>query len=408
MPSTTDATRTEADDPTVADAPEHPAEPAREEQRWTILRVTRLLAPALIYLGIRELGLLVLSLMTRANEMSTTDVLQAWDGRWFLQLTERGYDGVVGLTDAHNQVLAVNSMAFFPGYPVTARLVANLTGISAFAAASTLTVVSGVFCAYGIARLGRQVRGGSERVGLILVALFAASPMAIVLSMTYSEAMFCALAAWSLVGVLERRWVLAGVCCGIAGLVRPTAAALILAVGLAALVAVIQRRDSWRPWIAGLLAPVGLISYLAWVGARTGRWDGWFALQQAGWDSGFDGGAATTRWILRRLAQPDYPFEIATVGFIAVALVISAIAIARRLEWPLLVYGLGVLAMDLTANGLMASKTRLMLPAFTLLIPVAIALARRRTATMVIVLSALAVFSSWFGAYAITSWNFAI
>ncbi|MEV7095622.1 hypothetical protein AB0M80_22520 [Amycolatopsis sp. NPDC051045] len=64
--------------------------------------------------------------------------------------------------------------------------------------------------------------------------------------MPYSEALFRALAAWALVGVLERNWIMAG-------LVRPTAAALVLAVGLAALVAVIQRRDGWRLWVGGLL-----------------------------------------------------------------------------------------------------------------------------------------------------------
>jgi hypothetical protein len=100
--------------------------------------------------------------------------------------------------------------------------------------------------------------------------------------------------------------------------------------------------------------------------------------------------------------------EVATVALIVIAAVLLVIGIVRKVEWPLLVYGAGVLAMDLASNGLMNSKARLMLPAFTLLIPVALALAKRRTATMALTLCALAVASSWFGAYALTSWGYAI
>ncbi len=263
-------------------------------------------------------------------------------------------------------------------------------------------------CSYALARMGRHIRGGSPRTGLILVALFAATPMSIVLSMAYSEAMFCALAAWSLVGVLERRWVLAGVCCALAGLVRSTGAALVLAVGLAVVVAVVRRRDGWRPWVGGMIAPVGLVGYLAWVGARTGEWDGWFALQERGWGTGFDGGAATVRFSLEALADARSVLEVTTVGLVVVAVALLVIGWVRRVEWPLMVYATAVLAMDLCANGLMNSKARLMLPAFTLLIPVALALAKRKPSTAVLTLCALAVASSWFGAYSITSWGYAI
>jgi hypothetical protein len=280
--------------------------------------------------------------------------------------------------------------------------------MSLLTAALTVTIVAGVICAYGLVRLGRLVRGGSHRAGLVLVALFAASPMAVVLSMAYSEALFCAFAVWALVGVLERRWVLAGTCCAFAGLVRPTAAALILAVGLAALIAVIADRDDWRAWLGGLLAPAGLIGYLAWVGVQLRRWDGWFVVQRDGWDSGFDGGVAFAKWIGDTLANPSYPFEVGTVVFTFVSLILVVICFTKRLEWPLLVFGIGALAMDLASNGLMASKVRLMVPAFTLLIPVAVALAKRRTSTTVLVLCGLAVASSWYGAYGLTTWNFAI
>jgi hypothetical protein len=193
-----------------------------------------------------------------------------------------------------------------------------------------------------------------------------------------------------------------------AGLVRPTAATLILAVGLAALVAVIKRRDGGWPWLAGALAPVGLASYLVYVADKTGYASGWFGVQQRGWDTSFDWGLSTWQWAVEKLAKSAWLFEIVTVGLIITSLVVAVVCVVRRLEWPLLVYGLGVLVMDLASNGLMSSKVRLMVPAFTLLIPVAIGLAKRRTSTVIMVLGGLVVASSWLGAYAITTWGYAI
>lgn len=384
----------------------------RGRPEWTLRRVGAMLAPALIYLGVREFGLLVLTWMAGVNHYSVSLALLAWDGRWLLGIAEGGYDHVPeGLVDAQGGRSGTTPMAFFPGYPMVVRFLSDLDGpggIGLVTVGITVTIVSGVLCAYGLARLGRQVRGGSTRAGLVLVALFAATPMAIVLSMAYSEAMFCAFAVWALVGVLERRWLLAGGCCALAGLVRPTAAALILAVGLAVVLALVERRDDWRPWVAGLIAPLGLLGYLGWVGARMNNLAGWFEVQQTGWRTRFDGGLATWRWASDVLANPQYPYEVLTVGLILVALALTVVCVVRRLEWPLLVYGIGVLLMDLASNGLMNSKVRLMVPAFTLLIPVAIALAKRRTSTMLITLGALVVTSSWFGAYAITTWGYAI
>jgi hypothetical protein len=56
----------------------------------------------------------------------------------------------------------------------------------------------------------------------------------------------------------------------------------------------------------------------------------------------------------------------------------------------------------------MNSKARLLLPAFVLLVPVAIGLARRHPATVVLTLTALAAFGAWFGGYALTLWPYAI
>lgn len=390
-----------------------PAVPETAARRpWTVRRVAFLLAPALIYLAIRELGLLVLSWMSFRTRFPMGEALTSWDAQWYLGIASGGYDDVPpNLGDAFGQRSAETPLAFFPGYPKLINYLAAPFGGDEDARlfwAFAITIVAGVFCAYALMRIGRAVSGGNPRVGFALVALFAAAPMSVVLTMAYSEAMFCALAAWSLVGVLERKWILAGMACAAAGLVRPTSAALVLAVGLAALVAVIQRKDSWRPWLGGLIAPLGLFGYLGWVAYKTGEVFGYFALQRRGWDSGFDGGVATLNFMIDALTRQLSVLEGVTILVILTAFVLLVIGFRMKLPWPLLVYAIGVMAMDIGSNGLMASKARLLLPAFVLLIPIAIALAKRRPSTMVITLSCLALVTSWFGAYSVTVWNYAI
>ncbi|SEQ33878.1 Protein of unknown function [Lentzea xinjiangensis] len=372
-------------------------------------------APALIYLVVRQVGLFALQLVVeyqnKANGKTDTavDNLTSWDGDWFLGIAAGGYNGVPAPPfDAFGRRTAETPLAFFPGYPALVRWVEGLPGVDVVGAAFAVSLISGLFCAYGLFVLGRVVRDGSVPAGLILVTLFAASPMAVVLSMTYSEATFCAFAAWSLVGVVQKRWVLAGVCCAAAGLVRPTAAALVAAVGLAALVAVVADRRDWRAWVGGAVAPLGLLGYLGWVALRTGELTGWFGVQQRGWGSKFDGGAATWEFALGHLGNPRSVLETGTVWLLVLAVVLVFYAVQRRLEWPLVVYAIGVLVMDLGSNGLMNSKARLLLPAFTLLVPLALVLARRRLSTVLTVLGVATLFSAWFGAYSLAVWQYAI
>lgn len=380
--------------------------------RGQVTRVVDALAPGLVYLVVRQVGLLVLAWVGAASGVSMTSALTSWDGQWYLGLASGGYGGVPAeLTDAFGQHGPETALAFFPGYPALVAAVAWLPGVGVAAAALAVTVAAGVAFAHAVARLGAIVPGGSRRAGLVLVALAAASPMGVVLSMAYSEALFCALAAWALVGVLQRRWLLAGACCAAAGLVRPTAAALVVAVELAALMAALHRRDSWRPWVAGLVAPAGLLAYLGYVAARTGRWDGWFALQRSGWATQFDGGSATLGFTRDVLATAPSVLEVVTVAVLAGALVLFGVCLrawTRTGVWPLLVYAAGVLAMDLGAGGLMNSKARLLLPAFVLLVPLAIGLARRRPSSALAVLTAVVAASSCFGAYSLTLWPYAI
>lgn len=376
-------------------------------------RVVAALAPVAVYLGARLVGVVVLAAMAAHNGSGLLDELTSWDGQWLLGIAEFGYDGVPSfLVDARGNRTPETALGFFPGYPALVAGVATVTG-SVVAAGLVVALVTGVAAAYGLARLGTIVPGGSPRAGLMLVALFASTPMAVVLTMAYSEGLFCALAAWALVALLQRQWVVAGALTAVAGVVRPTAWALVAAVGLAAAAAILTRRSAdpddrpgVSPWVAALIAPLGWLGYLGTVAARTGDPAGWLRVQREGWGWYLDADA-TARYAVTMLASGTRAYEVATVLVLLGSLVLFALTV-RSLPWPLVVYGAGVLVTVWGTAGLMNAKIRLLVPAFVLLVPIAVGLARRRTGTAGAVLVALALGSAWFGGHALTVWRYGI
>ncbi len=431
-----------------------PPPPAHRSGAPARRRILSALAPAAVHLLVRGVGVGVLALMAGGGGPGLLKELTAWDGSWLLAIARYGYAGVpTDMLDAYGHHTDVTAYGFFPGYPGVVAAVGTVVDLTA--AGLIVSLVAGIAGAYGMTQIGELVPGGSRRAGLLLAALFAAAPMSVVLSMAYTEALFCALAAWSLVGVLRRHWLLAGLCAACAGLVRPTATALVAAVGLAALAAVIGQlghrraaggpenrhrraaagpenhdrttaggpenrhrraaagpenpgRGGWRPWVGGLLAPAGLLAYLGWVAVRTGSPDGWYRIQREGWGWYVDGGGATARYVAQVLAGGNQIFDVAVVGAFFAGAVLVVVGIAMRLPWPLLVYGTLSLLTVLGTEGLMNAKLRLLLPAFVLLLPIALGLAKRRPATAAGAVVAATLASAWFGGYALTIWPYGI
>ena len=380
----------------------------RERRAWVALA-----APAVVYLAVRLAGVVVLGLMAAARGSTLLGELRSWDGAWMLAIAARGYEGVPPtLVDAFGRHTPETAYAFFPGYPAAVATVGLLTGGNLVAAALIVSGVAGVVAAYGLMRLVEAlpadlVAGRPHRVGLVLVALFAAAPMAVVLNMAYTEALFCAFAVWALAAVLHRQWLLAGLCAGAAGLVRPTGSSLVLAVGLAGLVAAVRCRTV-RPALAALLAASGLLAYLAWVGWQTDAPTGWFAVQRRGWGSHLDGGASLAGFVGRTVRGGHELYDVAVLVALVASVVLLVVAIRMRLPWPLLVYTAAVLLTVWASDGQIHSRVRLLLPAFPLLIPLAVGLAGRRTGTVVAAVVAAALASAWFGGYTLTIWRYAI
>lgn len=226
-----------------------------------------------------------------------------------------------------------------------------------------LSWVASLVAAWGIHAVGAHLH--DRRTGVLLAVLWGLLPHAVVQSMAYTESIFTAFAAWCLLATLRRRWVAAGMLALSAGLTRPTAVAVIAVVLLAALLAVVRRRDGWRPWAALALAPAGWVGYVGWVGVRAGRPDGWFHIQGVGWQSRWDGGGYTVRTAAERLIVPQTPFDIYLVtAVLLLAGALFALCLLDRQAWQLLLFSGLMLAVTLGSAGYYHAKARFLLPAF--------------------------------------------
>ncbi|WP_206320215.1 hypothetical protein [Streptomyces zingiberis] len=375
-----------------------PGPPLRER----VEAAAREAAPALLaYAAVRLTGLLVLTVAAAAGGRDVPEVLsRRWDAVWYARIAEHGY-GYTVLTPGG----AHSDLAFFPLLPALERLVSALVPVGPGGAGLLIGWTASLVAAWGIYAVGARLHGPAA--GTVLAALWGATPTGFVQSMAYTETLFTAFAAWALYALLTGRWPEAGALAALAGLTRPTAVAVVLAVAVPA--ALLLAR-SWRagipgrmlprlhaPALAGLaLAPLGLAFYALYVAVRRGDPFGYFAVQ-AGWGNGLDGGRALAAFVhLQLRAHPPAGLALcAALGLLGWLLLLS---VRQRQPLPLLVYSFTVVAVSLAGSGYFGSKPRLIMPAFPLLLPAAVVIARQQPARATLICAVAALVSAVYGA----------
>lgn len=336
------------------------------------------------------------------------DVLATWDGWWYQQIAEHGYHpelvpvpGATGLI-----TLEGNSAAFFPLYPALMRAVSELTGLGSYGAGLLVSVVASFVAALGIYAVTDRL--GGRGAGLAAAGLWAVWPGSGVEWAVYSDSLYVALAAWACHAVMSRRWLTAGLLTCAAGLNRPTAAALIAAVAVAALLALHRREDGIRrPLAALLLAPLGLLAYLGWVGHRMGDYGGYFRLQSGAWAHEWDFGRQTLDVLTSvPVGRSDYLFAWPFADMIGVGVVLLALALLPllfRIRPPvvLTVHTVLTLVLVLGSQQIFGNVSRYLLPLFPLFIPSALALRRLGPVHRFALLATAALASGSYAGYAL-------
>ncbi len=280
-------------------------------------------------------------------------LLHQWDSGWFRTIVENGYfaPGAIG------------APAFFPGYPLAARAVAWL--FSPFTSdpvpwAMTVVAALGALAACIVLWRLADHQGGGPRSATAAVVLFAFGPYAVFLHASYSESLFlaAAIAAWYF-GTTGRWW-WAGALAAAAGFTR--ANGLFVVAALFVMYLVQARRDGrriLRPDLLGVaLGGAGTAAYFGWLWLQTGHIDAWLRAQRDGWDRAsllpWDALRATVHAMLTpsgTQAQPQFLLDIV----FGALLVVVAVWLARRRDWPALTL------VVLTAASLMTSNSWLSL-----------------------------------------------
>ncbi|MGO2166276.1 hypothetical protein [Corynebacterium casei] len=358
-----------------------------------------LLAIAIVFVGtLLRIGML--ALLATVNEDNVWGLLNKWDAAHYVGIAGEGYfAGTIGEDPAEEIRLA-----FFPAFPMIMRLIHLVTGLDYALAGILFNFMATVFLAAGVMAL--VARWGYSRAGQCAAAIVATTaPMSIVFNMPYTEALFGALAVWVLVALVDKRWWMA---CGVIfalAFVRITAIAL---VAVFAVMVFLYARKSIKAWVAVIISSLPLIGYIWWASTQLEHVGGYFGTQEKHWNTGFDFGVATGKWILQTLTSTE------NAGYLLTTMVIIGVPFALILAWRRVDVGTWLFSLALAANvllsdGVMHSRPRLMLPAALLFIPWAWGALKHLPHWVAwILVTCWGLFGTWFSAHMLAVFPWAI
>jgi hypothetical protein len=287
------------------------------------------------------------------SQTALAETFAAWDSGWYFDIASRGYyftpDGQ-------------SSVAFFPLYPLLMRALAwpfGLTDAAVWVAGIVISYAAFFAGLVVVHRLTERSFGDREmaRRTVLLIAVF---PFSFFLTRVYPSGLFFLLAALSVSAAYRTRWLMAGICGGLAALTRPHGILIALPLTLLAV-----DRSSWRATIVRLLQlapiPAAFLGYCAYVWSIAGDPLAWLSSQEQ-W--GYSLGHPPWQQLLSVIGSierygpydyfftsPEAPFRLFH-GAAAVFLIAVTPMVFKRLGTPLGMWVLVSCLIPLTSNAL--------------------------------------------------------
>ena len=309
-------------------------------------RFRRLRWALAVYLGSRVLLLVVALVDLPLFHRSLTAELGNWDGFWYIKLATQGYPT--------NIPHVYSTLGFFPLYSMVIWLVAHVLFCSYVMAGVLISLVGGFVATVLVQRLATQWWGEANARRAVLFFCF--FPGSVVFSMVYSEGLLIPLAAWCLIALERRRWLLAGILAGVATAIGPDALAIVPVCALAALLELKRLgwrdRTAWRSLVAPVLSPVGICAFGVYLWAHNGTPFACFDAQHYAWGEKTDALALVnqTRLLFDEIRFPHFDYHAIDLNLVsgtlgAIVLIIGVVLMLRRSHRPpsvAMIWALGI------------------------------------------------------------------
>jgi hypothetical protein len=174
----------------------------------------------------------------------------------------------------------------------------------------------------------------------------------------------------------------------------------VLAVSIPALIN-FAKKQSVQDLLGALISPLGLIAYLFWVGYKLNDPLGYFTVTR-GWGNGFDGGKSFASWIVKKFGDGELIQGFALVAAVVALFALLYWAIKAKAPIPVAIFVTAMVLLSISTSGYFGSKPRYLLPAFPLLVPIAVKLStmKRNRALLVMIVAGSA--SIIYGAFWLT------
>jgi hypothetical protein len=257
--------------------------------------------------------------------------------------------------------------AFFPGLSALVWLVHWVTGGSFVIGALVTSILCGAAASLLVWILAVKVR--DRRVADRAVVLFCVFPGAMAFGMLYSEPLAIAIAAATLLAMLDRRWLLAGLLAAVGTFERPTLVVLTGVLGIGAIVAIRDRRE-WRSLAAAPLSLLGVAAFFAYLGIRYHDVAFWFATEKRGWAQKVDLGKHTIElltWQAGKATEQNPFFTVLLTIMFVVAVAGVIFMIRARLPWEVTLFTVLTLLACIVSNA-QSTKPRFVWAAFGIFI----------------------------------------
>lgn len=288
---------------------------AADRWRWVLLPLAAFVASRLVTMFAVYLVRFLMPGWTLLATMS-----RRWDGPWYLRVATDGYPTT--LPDGQSP------LGFFPLYPLLSRGVAEVTGVRIELAMVLVNTVAAALVVVLVWRLTEAVY--SREVANRAAFLFAFFPGSYAFTFTYTEGVFLACAAGTLLLLERKRWWWAALVAGVGSAARPTGYVLALCCAFAVFMHWRRTRE-WKPLPTPALAAGGFLAFLAYLHVHTGDAFAWQRAQERGWGQRLDVGQTTVNRIVDYVANPvdDLNLLVPILSVLALVPLVWMLAKAR-------------------------------------------------------------------------------